>query len=92
MPGRQHAVDLVVSNRQGIHLNSASQIVRTANRFQARIALHVGDRIVDAKNVMEILQLAAGPKTRVRLVAEGPDAAEAVAAIIRLFEDRFGET
>jgi len=84
--------NLVVLNRQGIHLNVASQIVKTATLFHARISLGLGDRIVDAKNVMEILELAAGPNARIRLEAEGEDAGEAVAAITRLFEGRFGES
>ena len=84
--------DLVVLNRQGIHLKSASQIVKTANRYHARISIGLGDLVVDAKNVMEILQLAAGPMARIRLEAEGKDAREAVAAITGLFQRRFGES
>ena len=88
----QGTVDLVVTNRQGIHLNSASLIASTADRFEAAVRLHLRDLEADAKNVLDILQLAAGPMTRIELVADGPDAEEAAAAIARLFEERFGES
>ncbi len=83
--------DLVVLNRQGIHLKSASSIVKTANRFQASLQLSIEDLCVDAKNAMEILLLAAGPDTRIHLVAEGPDAREATEALAKLFQEGFGE-
>lgn len=86
-----HEAELQVMNRQGIHLSSANKIVATANRFEASIILHGPDVSVDAKNVMDILQLAAARGTRIRLEAEGPDAAAAADAIERLFADGFGE-
>lgn len=84
--------DLIVLNRQGIHLKSASSIVKTANRFQSSLQLSIEDQSVDAKSAMEILLLAAGPGSRVHLLADGPDAREATEALAKLFQEGFGET
>ena len=84
--------DVKIINKLGLHARPAALFVKTANRYHARISIGLGDLVVDAKNVMEILQLAAGPMARIRLEAEGKDAREAVAAITGLFQRRFGES
>jgi phosphotransferase system HPr (HPr) family protein len=84
--------ELVVLNEQGIHLASASRIAATAGRFRAAITLRREAVLADAKDLADILQLAAGPGVRLELVARGPDAAAAVAALVELFEARFGES
>ena len=93
----RHETELVVENRQGIHLNSASRIVQLASRFQADVFLiHLDPSRsggpVNAKDLVDVLQLAAGPGTRLRLVAEGVDARAALDALARLFVEHFGET
>jgi len=40
---------------------------------------------------MGVMMLAAGQGSRMMLEADGPDEAEAVDAIVRLIDDRFGE-
>jgi phosphotransferase system HPr (HPr) family protein len=46
--------------------------------------------VVDAKNLLDILFLGAPASAELDLEATGPDAAEATAALARLFEIRFG--
>jgi phosphocarrier protein HPr len=46
---------------------------------------------VDAKSIMSVMLLAAGQGTSLKLVIEGDDAPEAMAALTALIADRFGE-
>jgi phosphotransferase system HPr (HPr) family protein len=48
-------------------------------------------READAKSMLDILTLSCPQGTRVELRAEGKDAAEALAALDILFDNKFGE-
>lgn len=61
-----------------LHARPAANFVRAAMRFSARITVGSGDREVDAKSLLSILALGAKRGTRLRLRAEGEDAAAAV--------------
>jgi phosphocarrier protein len=82
---------VVVPNRLGIHARPAAQIVKLASTFQSEISLTVGPDSVNAKSIMGVMTLAAGAGTEVGVSASGPDEENAVAAIIDLFREGFGE-
>jgi phosphocarrier protein len=48
-------------------------------------------RRVNAKSIMGVMMLAAGVGSTVELEADGADEAQALAAIEKLFADKFGE-
>jgi phosphocarrier protein len=82
---------VAVRNEKGIHLHVATLLARAASRFASEIYLARDDRLrVNGKSVMSITLLAATKGTRLRLIAEGPDAAEAVACLAELFASGFG--
>ena len=82
---------LTVRNRAGIHARPASLIAQTANKFSSEILLENNDTTVNAKSIMGVITMAAGYNTNVVLKADGSDAADAVAAIAALFENKFEE-
>ena len=82
---------LTVRNRAGIHARPASLIAQTANKFSSEILLENNDTTVNAKSIMGVITMAAGYKTNLVLKADGSDAADAVAAIAALFENKFEE-
>ncbi|MBN2489316.1 MAG: HPr family phosphocarrier protein [Planctomycetes bacterium] len=88
----ERRAELVVASARGIHLISASRIAALASRFGATIELRRGAVAVNAKDVADVLQLAAGPGAELECVARGEDAAAAVAALVTLFQERFGES
>jgi phosphocarrier protein len=57
--------------------------------FDADVSLRRDKQTVNAKSLLEILMLAAGPGTRLEVVAEGPEAEAAVAGVRALVEQRF---
>jgi phosphotransferase system HPr (HPr) family protein len=76
------SVDLLVIDPAGLHARPAAQFVRTASRFESRITILAGDRSADAKSLISLLGLAVRPGTLVTLVADGPDADAALAALV----------
>lgn len=82
---------LTVRNRAGIHARPASLIAQTANKFSSEILLENNDTTVNAKSIMGVITMAAGYNTNLVLKADGSDAADAVAAIAALFENKFEE-
>jgi phosphocarrier protein len=46
---------------------------------------------VGGSSIMSLLMLAAGPGTELVLETEGPERAQALAALVALVEDGFGE-
>jgi phosphocarrier protein len=83
--------DFVINNRLGLHARPAAQVTQTAGKFQSEVWIGKNGRRVNAKSIMGVLMLAAGPGSTVTVDADGPDEAEAVAALGALIESGFGE-
>jgi phosphocarrier protein len=86
--------DIIVSNKLGLHARPAMQFVDLANQFKSDIKVtKFGEEPgeADGKSVMEMIILAATEGTKMRIDAEGEDAAEAVDKLVGLFESKFGE-
>ena len=66
-------------------------MVKTANRFASEITLEKDGVEVNGKSIMGILMLAASKGTRVTLKAEGKDSSQAMQALGKLIENKFGE-
>jgi phosphocarrier protein len=83
--------ELVVANKLGIHARPASMFVRVANRFASDVFVEKDGETVNGKSIMNLMMLAAGPGSRIRVHAEGADAAQAVAEIENLVKSKFNE-
>jgi phosphocarrier protein len=84
-------VIVTISNRAGIHARPAALIVQTASKFASKIWLEKGSDRINAKSIMGIITLGASFGTPIRIVSEGADEAEAVAALQALFDGKFEE-
>lgn len=82
---------LTVKNAHGLHARTAAVLVKTANRFECEVQIEKDGSTVNAKSIMGVLMLAAAQGTVLTVSAEGPDAAEAMAALEALFEAGFNE-
>ncbi len=83
--------EVTILNRAGIHARPAALIVQTATKFSSQIYLEKNSNKINAKSIMGIITLGAAYKTRLTVMADGNDEAEAVSAIARLFDTRFEE-
>lgn len=85
------SVDIVISNKLGLHARAAAKLTELAGQFQSDIHVARAEQRVNAKSIMGVMMLAAGLGVEVTVDAEGPDADQALAAISQLFADKFGE-
>lgn len=83
--------EVVVANRLGLHARAAARFVHVAHGFEARITVMKEGARVDGKSILGLLTLAAAKGTRLRLAADGQDAAEALDRLEGLVRERFGE-
>jgi phosphotransferase system HPr (HPr) family protein len=73
---------LSVLDPAGLHARPAAKVVKVASRFESRIVLRSGDRSVDVKSLIAVLGLTIRPMSEITLTADGPDASEALAALL----------
>src|SRR2546429_4649518 len=83
--------DFVVSNKLGIHARPAAMFVRTANRFDCEIFVEKDGERVNGKSIMGLMMLAAGPGSKLLVLAEGGDAAHALHELEALMKRKFDE-
>jgi phosphotransferase system HPr (HPr) family protein len=72
---------LTVIDPAGLHARPAARFVQIANRFGSRIVIRHAEREADAKSLIALLGLTLRPESVITLVAEGPDADAALAAL-----------
>ena len=82
---------LRIRNRLGLHARAAARFVHTASRFRSQVSASRTGRTMDGKSILGILLLAAPQGTEIELAVDGPDEAEAMAALEALVADGFGE-
>lgn len=80
-----------ISNRLGLHARPSAQLTQVAGKFTSEIYIAKNGRRVNAKSIMGVMMLAAGPGSTVTVDAEGPDEEQAMEAIGALIAARFGE-
>jgi phosphoenolpyruvate-protein phosphotransferase/dihydroxyacetone kinase phosphotransfer subunit len=82
-------------NPSGLHARPAAEFQQTAARFHSRVWLENvtrGDPPVDAKSPVAILSTGSRKGHVIRVSAEGEDQDDALAALLSLVADQFGET
>ncbi|HEV2365662.1 MAG TPA: HPr family phosphocarrier protein [Caulobacteraceae bacterium] len=80
-----------VVNERGLHARASAKFVRLAGEFDAEVTVSRDDQTVDARSIMGLMMLAAGPGCILTISAEGRQATEVVEALKRLVESRFEE-
>ena len=80
-----------IVNKLGLHARAAAKLTHLAGSFKCEIWISRSGRRVNAKSIMGVMMLAAGQGSIVALEAEGADADAALAALIKLIAERFGE-
>ena len=84
-------VDVEIVNERGLHARASAKFVKLAGTFDAQVTVTKDDQTVDALSIMGLMMLAAGPGSIVQVCGEGPQADEAVAALVQLVKNRFDE-
>ena len=82
---------VTIVNQKGLHARAAAKFVRLAQTFEGTLKVTAKGQTVSGHSLMGLMLLAAGPGTRLEIFAEGADASRAVAALVKLVEDKFEE-
>jgi phosphocarrier protein HPr len=80
-----------IVNERGLHARASAKFVKLASEFESEVTVTRESQTVDARSIMGLMMLAAGPGASIEIAAEGPDAQAAVDALIRLVETKFDE-
>jgi phosphocarrier protein len=80
-----------IINKLGLHARASAKLTQAASAFQCDVWITRNGRRVNAKSIMGVMMLAAGQGSSVSIEATGADAEQALAAILQLIGDKFGE-
>ena len=81
--------ELEITSALGLHAQASAKVVQVLTGFRSQAFLLAKGREVNAKSIMGVMLLAAGPGTRVTARIEGDDENEAMAALAALFASGF---
>jgi phosphocarrier protein len=82
---------VTISNKLGLHARASAKLSKLAGSFACEIFLSRNGRRINAKSIMGVMMLAAGLGSQVEIETDGADEAPAMAALLALFNDKFGE-
>jgi phosphocarrier protein len=80
-----------ITNKLGLHARASAKLTQTASKFQSGVFVTRNGRRVNAKSIMGVMMLAAAKGASVDIETDGADEAAAMAALVHLIEDKFGE-
>ena len=83
--------EVTVNNEVGLHARPATYFIQKANEFKSGIWVEKDERRVNAKSLLGVLSLGIVKGTTITLIADGPDAKEAVESLTLLVSDQLGE-
>lgn len=83
--------EIRIENELGLHARPASLFVQLANKFASDIFVEKEGDTVSGKSIMGIMMLAAGKGAKIKIIAEGRDAEEAIRRFKELIGNKFGE-
>ncbi len=87
----EYSTTVRVDNELGIHARSAALFAKVANEYEAEVTVEKGTDQINGKSIMGLLMLAAAKGSQIKIIAQGPDAAEALRATSELVKNKFGE-
>ncbi len=83
--------DIEIINKLGLHARASAKLTQLAGSFPCEVWMERNNRRINAKSIMGVMMLAAGKGSTVTVDTEGERDEEALAALLALIADRFGE-
>jgi phosphocarrier protein HPr len=78
---------VVIPDPLGLHLRPAAKLVNLANAFRSDVRVVCKGNTANAKSILDLVTLGAECGTTLDILAQGPDAEEAVNALAELIGD-----
>jgi phosphocarrier protein HPr len=82
---------VALTNRRGLHARASARFVTLAASLPATVEVEKDGSKVTGTSIMGLMMLGAAMGDTIVIRAQGDGADEAVAALSRLVEDKFGE-
>ena len=82
---------VMIRNRKGLHARASAKFVKCAEEFDATVWVMREGQVVGGTSIMGLMMLAAGPGSQLQIRAEGVQATAALASLVALVQDGFGE-
>jgi phosphocarrier protein len=83
--------EVLITNRRGLHARASAKFVTMASALPARITVSKDGSDVVGTSIMGLMMLGAAKGDRITISASGENARDALARLVALVEDRFGE-
>lgn len=82
--------EVLVRNAQGFHMRPITAFTKLAGTFNAKVTVSYGKQTADGVSIIACIGLAVPKGATLRIVADGPQEAEAVKALVQLVDNCFG--
>ena len=80
-----------IVNKRGLHARASAKFVKLASDFDAEVTVTRDGQSVDARSIMGLMMLGAGPGSTLELKADGNEAEAVLEALCELVRSRFDE-
>ena len=82
---------VIIINKLGLHARASMKLVNLASRYESEIHITFKNHEVNAKSIMNVMILGAKKGSELTIKSNGTDEKEALEAIVKLIQDKFGE-
>jgi phosphocarrier protein HPr len=83
--------NVVIQNRLGLHARACSVFVKEAAKYTSHVIVARDGLEVNGKSILGVMMLAAERGAELTLRTEGADERVALAALVQVVNDKFGE-
>ena len=80
-----------ITNKRGLHARASAKFVNLASEIDARIEVEKDGNRVCGTSIMGLMMLGAAMGDSIVIHVDGPGSDEALAKLVELVEERFGE-
>ena len=83
--------EVKICNKKGLHARAAAKFVKCTEKYTANVTVTRLGETVGGTSIMGLMMLAASIGCSILIESQGPQAKEAIEALVELVETRFGE-
>ena len=80
-----------IGNRRGLHARASAKFVNLASQIDSEVEVEKDGNRVCGTSIMGLMMLGAAMGDTIVIHVEGPHAEEALAKLVAMVEERFGE-
>ena len=90
--GASLTADVTICNTRGLHARASARFVKCAEKFNAEVQVSRDGQTVGGTSIMGLMMLAAAKGSDIEITASGPQARDALDALVALVNAGFDES